>query len=87
MLPAPRPAAAAGIEPAAERPAVPPMPKPPKPIGQVRAGEAAESERREIPPMPKPPKPGAAPAEKSGADGEEVVPAWSFPLRRDRDTI
>ena len=39
------------------------MPKPPKPIGLVRAGEAAESERREIPPMPKPPKPGVAPAE------------------------
>ena len=88
LPPAPRPAAAAGVERAAEeRPAVPPMPKPPKPIGLVRAGEAVESERREIPPMPKPPKPGAAPAEKSGAEGGEVVPAWSFPLRRDRDTI
>ena len=87
LSPAPRPAAAAGVERAAEKPAVPPMPKPPKPIGLVRAGEAAESERREIPPMPKPPKPGAAPAEKSGAEGGEVVPAWSFPLRRDRDTI
>jgi len=86
--PAPRPAAAAGVERAAEKPAVPPMPKPPKPIGLVRAGEAAESERREIPPMPKPPKPGAAAqAEKSGTEGGEVVPAWSFPLRRDRDTI
>ena len=88
LPPAPRPAAAAGVERAAEKPAVPPMPKPPKPIGLVRAGEAAESERREIPPMPKPPKPGAAAqAEKSGAEGGEVVPAWSFPLRRDRDTI
>jgi hypothetical protein len=87
LPPAPRQAAPAGVERAAERPAVPPMPKPPKPIGLVRAGEAAESERREIPPMPKPPKPGAAPAEKSGAEGEEVVPAWSFPLRRDRNTI
>ena len=29
----------------------------------------------------------AAPAEKSGTEGGEVVPAWSFPLRRDRDTI
>ncbi len=88
LPPAPRPAAAAGVERAAERPAVPPMPKPPKPIGLVRAGEAAESERREIPPMPKPPKPGAAAqAEKSGTEGGEVVPAWSFPLRRDRDTI
>ena len=84
---APRPGPAAGVERAAEKPAVPPMPKPPKPIGLVGAGEAAESERREIPPMPKPPKPGVAPAEKSGAEGEEVVPAWSFPLRRDRDTI
>jgi hypothetical protein len=87
LPPAPRPAAPAAVERAAERPAVPPMPKPPKPIGLVRAGEAAESERREIPPMPKPPKPGAAPAEKSGAEGEEVVPAWSFPLRRDREKI
>ncbi len=88
LPPAPRPGPAAGVEPAAERPAVPPMPKPPKPIGQVRAGEATESERREIPPMPKPPKPGAAAqAEKSGTEGGEVVPAWSFPLRRDRDTI
>ena len=88
LPPAPRPAAAAGVERAAEKPAVPPMPKPPKPIGLVRAGEAAELERREIPPMPKPPKPGAAaPAEKSGTEGGEVVPAWSFPLRRDRDTI
>ena len=85
--PAPRPGTAAGVERAAEKPAVPPMPKPPKPVGQVKAGEPAESERREIPPMPKPPKPGAAPAEKSGAEGGEVVPAWSFPLRRDRDTI
>ena len=85
--PAPRPGNAAGVERAAEKPAVPPMPKPPKPVGQVKAGEPAESERREIPPMPKPPKPGAAPAEKSGAEGGEVVPAWSFPLRRDRDTI
>ncbi len=84
---APRPGTAVGVERAAEKPAVPPMPKPPKPIGQVRAGEAAESERREIPPMPKPPKPGSAQAEKSGAEGGEVVPAWSFPLRRDRDTI
>ena len=50
-------------------------------------GSQRNSERREIPPMPKPPKPGAAPAEKSGAEGGEVVPAWSFPLRRDRDTI
>ncbi|MGC1860059.1 MAG: hypothetical protein WA733_02765 [Methylocystis sp.] len=82
------PPALAGVErAAAEKPAVPPMPKQPKPIGQVRARAAAESERREIPPMPKPPKPGVAPAEKSGAEGEEVVPAWSFPLRRDRDTI
>ena len=87
LSPAPRPAAPAGVERAAERPAVPPMPKPPKPVGQVKAGEPAESERREIPPMPKPPKPGAAPAEKSGTEGGEVVPAWSFPLRRDRDTI
>ena len=87
LPPAPRPAAPTGVERAAEKPAVPPMPKPPKPIGLVRAGEAPESERREIPPMPKPPKPGVAPAEKSGAEGEEVVPAWSFPLRRDRDTI
>ena len=87
LPPAPRPAAPAGVERAAERPAVPPMPKPPKPIGLVRAGEAADSERREIPPMPKPPKPGVAPAEKSGTEGGEVVPAWSFPLRRDRDTI
>jgi hypothetical protein len=85
---APRPEAAAGVERAAEKPAVPPMPKPPKPIGLVRAGEATESERREIPPMPKPPKRGAAAqAEKSGTEGGEVVPAWSFPLRRDRDTI
>ncbi|QGM48270.1 hypothetical protein [Methylocystis heyeri] len=84
---APRPGTAA-VERAAEQPAVPPMPKPPKPIGQARAGEAAESERREIPPMPKPPKPGAAArAENSGTEGGEVVPAWSFPLRRDRDTI
>src|SRR5208337_3893872 len=87
LPPAPGPAAAAGVERGAEKPAVPPMPKPPKPIGLVRAGEAAESERREIPPMPKPPKPGAAPAEKSGTEGGEVVPAWSFPLRRDRETI
>ncbi len=88
LPPAPRPAAPTGVERAAEKPAVPPMPKPPKPIGLVRAGEAAESERREIPPMPKPPKPGAAAqAEKSGTEGGEVVPAWSFPLRRDRDTI
>ena len=87
LPPAPRPGTAAGVERAAEKPAVPPMPKPPKPIGQVRAGEAAESERPEIPPMPKPPKPGSAPAEKSGTEGGEVVPAWSFPLRRDRDTI
>ena len=87
LPPAPRPAAPTGVERAAEKPAVPPMPKPPKPIGLVRAGEAAESERREIPPMPKPPKPGVAPAEKSGTEGGEVVPAWSFPLRRDRDTI
>jgi len=85
--PAPRTGAATGVERAAERPAVPPMPKPPKPIGKVRAGEAAELERREIPPMPKPPKPGSAPAEKSGTEGGEVVPAWSFPLRRDRDRI
>jgi len=84
---APRPGTVAAVERAAEKPAVPPMPKPPKPIGLVRAGEAAESERREIPPMPKPPKPGVAPAEKSGAEGEEVVPAWSFPLRRDREKI
>jgi len=83
----PRPGAVAGVERAAEKPAVPPMPKPPKPIGLVRAGEAAESERREIPPMPKPPKPGVAPAEKSGAEDEEVMPAWSFPLRRDREKI
>ncbi len=83
----PRPGTAVGVERAAKKPAVPPMPKPPKPIGQVRAGEAAESERREIPPMPKPPKPGSAPAEKSGTEGGDVVPAWSFPLRRDRDTI
>lgn len=83
----PRPGAPAGVERGAEKPPVPPMPKPPKPIGLVRAGEAAESERREIPPMPKPPKPGSAPAAKSGAEGGEVVPAWSFPLRRDRDTI
>ena len=82
------PAAPAGVERATEKPAVPPMPKPPKPIGLVRAGEAADSERREIPPMPKPPKQGAAArAEKSGTEGGEVVPAWSFPLRRDRDTI
>jgi hypothetical protein len=87
LPPAPRPAAPTGVERAAEKPAVPPMPKPPKPIGLVRAGEAPESERREIPPMPKPPKPGVAPAEKSGTEGGEVVPAWSFPLRRDRDTI
>jgi hypothetical protein len=88
LPPVPRTGAAAGVDRAAEKPAVPPMPKPPKPIGQVRAGEAAESERREIPPMPKPPKPGAAAqAEKSGTEGGEVVPAWSFPLRRDRDTI
>jgi len=87
LSPAPRPGTAVGVERAAEKPAVPPMPKPPKPIGQVRAGEAAESERREIPPMPKPPKPGSAPAEKSGTEGGEVVPAWSFPLRRDRDRI
>jgi len=87
LPPAPRPAAPTGVERAAEKPAVPPMPKPPKPIGLVRAGEAADSERREIPPMPKPPKPGVAPAEKSGTEGGEVVPAWSFPLRRDRDTI
>jgi hypothetical protein len=87
LPPAPRPGTAA-VERAAEQPAVPPMPKPPKPIGQARAGEAAESERREIPPMPKPPKPGAAArAENSGTEGGEVVPAWSFPLRRDRDTI
>ena len=33
------------------------------------------------------PETGRAPAEKSGAEGGEVVPAWSFPLRRDRDTI
>jgi hypothetical protein len=83
----PRPGTAVGVERAAEKPAVPPMPKPRKPVGQVRAGEAAESERREIPPMPKPPKPGSAPAEKSGTEGGEVVPAWSFPLRRDRDRI
>jgi hypothetical protein len=88
LPPAPRPGAVAAVERAAEKPAVPPMPKPPKPIGLVRAGEAAESERREIPPMPKPPKQGAAArAEKSGTEGGEVVPAWSFPLRRDRDTI
>ena len=87
LPPAPRPRAAAGVERATEKPAVPPMPKPPKPIGLVRAGEAADSERREIPPMPKPPKPGAARAGKSGTEGGEVVPAWSFPLRRDRDTI
>ncbi len=85
--PAPRPAAAAGVEHAAETRAIPPMPKPPKPIGQVKAGAAAESERREIPPMPKPPKPGSASAEKSGAEGEEAIPAWSFPLRRDREKI
>jgi hypothetical protein len=87
LPPAPRPGAVAAVERAAEKPAVPPMPKPPKPIGLVRAGEAAESERREIPPMPKPPKPGVAPAEKSGAEDEEVMPAWSFPLRRDREKI
>ena len=89
LPPAPRPGTgtAAGVERAVEKPSVPSMPKPPKPIGQVRAGEAAESERREIPPMPKPSKPGVAPAEKSGAEGEEVVPAWSFPLRRDRKKI
>ena len=87
LPPAPRPGAVADVARAAEKPAVPPMPKPPKPIGLVRAGEAAESERREIPPMPKPPKPGAAPAEKSGTEGGDVVPSWSFPLRRDRDTI
>jgi hypothetical protein len=88
LPPAPRPEAAAGVERGAEKPAVPPMPKPPRPVGLMRAGEAAESERREIPPMPKPPKPGAAAqAEKSGTEGGEVVPAWSFPLRRDRDTI
>jgi len=88
LPPAPGPGAAAGVERGAEKSAVPPMPKPSKPVGLVRAGEAAESERREIPPMPKPPKQGAAArAEKSGTEGGEVVPAWSFPLRRDRDTI
>lgn len=63
---------------------IPPMPKPPPP---GRSPDAAQGGRKPIPPMPKPPPPGTASVEKSETEDEEVVPAWSFPLRRDRDRI
>ena len=77
-----RPRAAEGSQGQA-RP-IPPMPKPPPP---GRSPDAAQGDRKPIPPMPKPPPPGTASVEKSETEDEEVVPAWSFPLRRDRDRI